>query len=129
MVHRALLGSMERFLGVLIEHYGGAFPVWLAPVQARVLPVADRHHAYAKNVCDRLKASGLRGEADARNEKIGFKIRDAEVQKIPYILVVGDKEMTAGTVSVRQRGGQDRGVMPLADLVQSVSAENAPQIA
>jgi threonyl-tRNA synthetase len=127
MVHRALLGSMERFLGVLIEHYGGAFPVWLAPVQARVLPVADRHHAYAKSVCDRLKASGLRGEADARNEKIGLKIRDAEVQKIPYILVVGDKEMTAGTVSVRQRGGQDRGVMPLADLVQTLSAENAPQ--
>jgi len=89
--------------------------------------VADRHHVYAKSVCDRLKASGLRGEADARNEKIGFKIRDAEVQKIPYILVVGDKEMTAGTVSVRQRGGQDRGVMPLADLVQTLSAENAPQ--
>ena len=127
MVHRALLGSMERFLGVLIEHYGGAFPVWLAPVQARVLPVADRHHAYATSVCDRLKASGLRGEMDARNEKIGFKIREAEVQKIPYILVVGDKEMTAGTVSVRQRGGQDRGVMPLTDLVESLSAENAPQ--
>jgi threonyl-tRNA synthetase len=127
MVHRALLGSMERFLGVLIEHYGGAFPVWLAPVQARVLPVADRHHAYATNVCDRLKASGLRGEMDARNEKVGFKIREAEVQKIPYILVVGDKEMTAGTVSVRQRGGQDRGVMPLTDLVESLSAENAPQ--
>jgi threonyl-tRNA synthetase len=129
MVHRALLGSMERFLGVLIEHYGGAFPVWLAPVQARVMPVADRHHAYAKSVSDRLKAAGLRGEVDGRNEKIGFKIREAEVQKIPYILVVGDKEMTAGTVSVRLRGGQDRGVMPLTDLVQSVSAENAPQAA
>lgn len=129
MVHRALLGSLERFLGVLIEHYGGAFPVWLAPVQARVLPVADRHHAYAKSVCDRLKASALRAEADLRSEKIGFKIREAEVQKIPYILVVGDKEMTAGTVSIRQRGGQDRGVMPLADLVQTVVAENAPQAA
>ncbi len=127
MVHRALLGSMERFLGVLIEHYGGAFPLWLAPVQARVLPVADRHHAYAGSVRDRLKASGLRAESDGRNEKIGFKIREAEVQKIPYILVVGDKEMTAGTVSVRQRGGQDRGVMPLADLIQTLSAENAPQ--
>jgi threonyl-tRNA synthetase len=129
MVHRALLGSMERFLGVLIEHYGGAFPVWLAPVQARVLPVADRHQAYATSVSDRLRAAGLRGEVDSRNEKIGLKIREAEVQKIPYILVVGDKEITAGTVSVRLRGGQDRGVMPLADLVQSMSAENAPQAA
>ena len=129
MIHRALLGSMERFLGVLIEHYGGGFPVWLAPVQARVLPVADRHHAYAKSVSDRLKGAGLRGEVDGRNEKIGFKIREAEVQKVPYILVVGDKEITAGTVSVRLRGGQDRGVMPLADLVQSMSAENAPQAA
>ncbi|RPI08198.1 MAG: threonine--tRNA ligase [Zetaproteobacteria bacterium] len=129
MVHRALLGSMERFLGVLIEHYGGAFPVWLAPVQARVLPVADRHHAYARSVCDRLAASGLRAESDLRSEKIGFKIREAEVQKIPFILVVGDKETTAGTVAVRQRGGQDRGVMPLEDLVQTVAAENAPQAA
>ena len=129
MVHRALLGSMERFLGVLIEHYGGAFPVWLAPVQARVLPVADRHHTYARSVCDRLVASGLRAESDLRSEKIGFKIREAEVQKIPFILVVGDKETTAGTVAVRQRGGQDRGVMPLEDLVQTVAAENAPQAA
>ena len=129
MVHRALLGSMERFLGVLIEHYGGAFPVWLSPTQVRTLPVADRHHAYAQSVCDRLKATGLRAEVDLRSEKVGFKIRDAEVQKIPYILVVGDKEMTAGTVSVRQRGGQDRGVMPLADLIQALSAENAPQAA
>jgi threonyl-tRNA synthetase len=126
MVHRALLGSMERFLGVLIEHYGGAFPVWLAPVQARVLPVADRHHPYAEDVCRQLRAAGLRAEADRRNEKIGFKIREAEVQKIPYILVVGDKEQAAGTVSVRQRGGQDRGVMPLADLIRTVVAENAP---
>jgi threonyl-tRNA synthetase len=129
MVHRALLGSMERFLGILIEHYGGAFPVWLAPVQARVLPVADRHHDYARSVRDRLAASGLRAETDLRSEKIGFKIREAEVQKIPYILVVGDKETTAGTVAVRQRGGQDRGVMPLAELAQTVAAENAPQAA
>jgi threonyl-tRNA synthetase len=129
MVHRALLGSLERFLGVLIEHYGGAFPFWLAPVQVRVLPVSDRHRAYAKQVCEGLRAAGLRGEEDVRSEKIGFKIREAEVQKIPYILVVGDKEMTAGTVSVRQRGGQDRGVMPLTDLLQSLSAQNAPQIA
>ncbi len=129
MVHRALLGSIERFLGVLIEHFGGAFPVWLAPVQARVLPVTDRHHEYAASVVARLRSEGLRGEADTRNEKIGFKIREAEVQKIPYILVVGDKETAAGTVSVRLRGGQDRGVMPLADLVHSLTMENKPQAA
>jgi threonyl-tRNA synthetase len=129
MVHRALLGSMERFLGVLIEHYGGAFPTWLAPVQARVLPVADRHHGYAGQVAARLQADGLRGEVDTRNEKIGFKIREAEVQKIPYILVVGDKETAAGTVSVRLRGGQDRGVMPLADFVTTLASENKPQAA
>jgi len=129
MVHRALLGSIERFLGVLIEHYGGAFPAWLAPVQARVLPVADRHHEYASSVVARLRAEGLRGEADTRNEKIGFKIREAEVQKIPYILVVGDKETAAGTVSVRLRGGQDRGVMPLADFVHVLATENKPQAA
>jgi threonyl-tRNA synthetase len=128
MVHRALLGSMERFLGVLIEHYGGAFPTWLAPVQVRVLPVADRHHEYAGKVVSRLLADALRGEVDSRNEKIGLKIREAELQKIPYILVVGDKEAAAGTVSVRLRGGQDRGVMPLADFVHWVTAESKPQV-
>jgi len=129
MVHRALLGSLERFLGVLIEHYGGAFPVWLAPVQARILPVADRHHAYARTILERLTSAGLRGEVDVRNEKIGFKIREAEVEKIPYILVVGDKELAAETAAVRQRGGQDRGVMPLAELIRLLVAENAPQAA
>jgi threonyl-tRNA synthetase len=127
MVHRALLGSMERFLGVLVEHYGGAFPAWLAPVQARLLPVADRHSAYAESVLARLRAANLRAEVDGRSEKVGFKIRDAEVQKIPYILVVGDKEAAAGTVSVRLRGGQDRGVMPLADFVATLAADSKPQ--
>ncbi len=129
MVHRALLGSMERFLGILIEHYGGAFPTWLAPMQVRVLPVADRHHEYAATVVGRLRAGGLRGEVDTRNEKIGFKIREAEVQKIPHILVVGDKETAAGTVSVRLRGGQDRGVMPLVDFVHWLASESKPQAA
>jgi threonyl-tRNA synthetase len=129
MVHRALLGSMERFLGVLIEHYGGAFPFWLAPVQARVLPVADRHQAYVQEVVARLRQEKVRAEVDLRSEKIGFKIREAEMQKIPYILVVGDKETTAGTVSVRLRGGQDRGVMPLVDLLRTMTADNAPQAA
>jgi threonyl-tRNA synthetase len=129
MVHRALLGSMERFLGVLIEHYGGAFPTWLAPVQVRLLPVADRHRAYAETVVSRLTTAGLRGEVDARKEKIGFKIREAEIQKIPYIVVVGDKETAAGTVSVRLRGGQDKGGMPLADFVNSLIPENTPRAA
>jgi threonyl-tRNA synthetase len=129
MVHRALLGSLERFLGVLIEHYGGAFPTWLAPLQARVLPVADRHRAYAAQVVAALRGAGLRAEADERKEKVGFKIREAEVQKIPYILVVGDKEAAAGTVSVRARGGQDRGAIPIPDFVRTLHAENAPQTA
>jgi threonyl-tRNA synthetase len=129
MVHRALLGSMERFLGVLVEHYGGAFPVWLAPVQARLLPIADRHQAYAREALAALKAAGLRAEADLRSEKIGLKIREAELQKIPYILVMGDKETAAGTVSVRLRGGQDRGAMPLTDVIRSITADNAPQAA
>jgi threonyl-tRNA synthetase len=127
MVHRALLGSMERFLGVLIEHYGGAFPPWLAPVQVRVLPVADRHHPYATAVADRLRGEGVRVEFDGRNEKIGLKVREAEVQKVPYVLVVGDKESAAGTVSVRLRGGRDRGVMPLADFVASLTPERKPR--
>ena len=127
MVHRALLGSMERFLGVLIEHYGGAFPPWLAPVQVRLLPVADRHHAYATSVAERLRGEGVRVECDGRNEKIGLKVREAEVQKIPYVLVVGDKESAAGTVSVRLRGGQDRGVMPLADFMASLAPERKPR--
>ena len=98
-------------------------------MQARVLPLADRHHGYAGQVVARLQADGLRGEVDTRNEKIGFKVREAEVQKIPYILVVGDKETAAGTVSVRLRGGQDRGVMPLADFVTTLASENKPQAA
>jgi len=127
MVHRALLGSMERFLGVLIEHYGGAFPTWLAPMQARVLPVADRHHAYAQTVVARLRSANMRAEVDGRSEKVSFKIREAEVQKIPYILVVGDRETAAGRVSVRLRGGQDHGVMPLADFVAALATESKPQ--
>jgi threonyl-tRNA synthetase len=98
-------------------------------VQVRLLPVADRHRAYAETVVSRLRAAGLRGEVDARNEKIGFKIREAEVQKIPYIVVVGDKETAAGTVSVRLRGGKDKGVMPLADFISSLIPENTPQAA
>jgi threonyl-tRNA synthetase len=126
MVHRALLGSLERFLGVLIEHHGGAFPTWLAPVQARVVPVADRFVPYAQRVSDRLRGTGARAEVDVRSEKVGFKIRDAEVQKVPYILVVGEREEARGSVSVRKRGGQDLGVMPIDDLLVSMQRELDP---
>ena len=111
MVHRALFGSLERFFGILIEHYAGAFPVWLAPVQAIILPITDRHHNYARKVYDQLRRAGVRVELDQRNEKVGFKIREAEVQKIPYMLIVGDKEVESNTVSVRHKGEGDIGGM------------------
>jgi threonyl-tRNA synthetase len=113
MIHRAVLGSLERFFGGLIEHYAGAFPMWLAPVQAVVLPITERHHAYAREVAAKLEETGLRVEIDDRNEKIGYKIREGEVQKIPYMLVVGDKEMASGQVSVRARNRKDLGSMAL----------------
>jgi threonyl-tRNA synthetase len=109
MVHRALLGSLERFFGVLIEHYGGAFPLWLAPVQAVVVPVAERHKPYAQAVANELRSLGLRVHVDDRSEKMGYKIREAQVQKVPYMLVVGDKEVAAGNVSVRHRHAGDLG--------------------
>jgi threonyl-tRNA synthetase len=115
MIHRALLGSIERFVGVLIEHYAGAFPVWLAPVQAIVLPIADRHLEYAERVADRLRSAGLRVEVDGRREKVNAKIRDAQLQKIPYMLVVGDKEVEAEAVAVRLRSGENLGAQPIAD--------------
>jgi threonyl-tRNA synthetase len=123
MVHRALLGSMERFFGVLIEHYGGAFPLWLAPVQMLVLPIADRHHDYARQVEQRLSAAGFRVEVDARNEKLGYKIREAQAQKHPYMLVVGDRDVEAGTVSVRAREQGDLGARPLDAFIQSAKGE------
>jgi len=123
MVHRALLGSMERFFGVLIEHFGGAFPLWLAPVQLMMIPVADRHIPYANEVAEKLKAAGFRVEVDAGNERMQAKIRNAQLQKIPYMLVVGDKDQAAGTVSVRKRGGEDLGAKPLDEFVAQAKAE------
>ena len=117
MVHRALFGSVERFFGVLIEHYAGAFPFWLAPVQVGLVPISERHVEYAKKVEAELQAAGLRVELDARNEKMNAKIRDLANQKIPYILVFGDKEQEAGAVSVRTRGKGDQGAMPLAQFI------------
>jgi threonyl-tRNA synthetase len=113
MVHRALLGSLERFFGVLIEHYGGAFPVWLAPTQAVVIPIADRHLDYARQVEAKLKEKGLRVQVDERPERINLKIRQAQLDKVPYMLVVGDKEVAASSVSVRLRSGEDLGLQPL----------------
>lgn len=109
MLHRVILGAIERFMGVLIEHYGGAFPVWLAPVQAILLSVTDRHIPYGKTVYQQLMDAGIRVEGDFRNEKLGYKIREAQTQKIPYMLVIGDKEMASGEVAVRQRGGDNLG--------------------
>ena len=117
MVHRALFGSVERFFGVLIEHYAGAFPLWLAPVQMGLVPIGERHKAYAEKVEAELKAAGFRVEVDARNEKMNAKIRDFANRKTPYILVFGDKEEAAGAVSVRTRGKGDQGSMPLTDFI------------
>jgi threonyl-tRNA synthetase len=117
MIHRAIFGSIERFLGALIEQYGGAFPAWLAPVQVKLLPIADRHADGAQKIKEKLMAAGARVEVDDRREKIGLKIREAEMQKIPYMLVVGDKELAAGTVAVRGRGQKDLGVIPIDDFI------------
>lgn len=118
MLHRAILGSLERFIGILIEHHAGALPVWLAPVQAVVMNITDRTKSYAAEVAQALSNQGVRAEVDLRNEKIGFKIREHTIQKIPYLLVVGDRELDAGTIAVRTRTGEDLGVMTLAELVQ-----------
>jgi len=129
MIHRALLGSLERFFGVLIEHYGGAFPVWLAPVQARLIPIADRHLDYAYQVQKELVAAGLRADVDASGERMQAKIRDAQMQKIPYMLVVGDREAEANTVNLRLRTGDKRGAVPVAEfiaLAQEAVAEKRP---
>jgi len=120
MIHRALLGSIERFFGMLIEHYAGAFPVWLAPVQAKAVSITDKQIEYAKSVRDRLLAAGIRSELDARSEKMGFKIREAALEKVPYILVMGDKEVQQNAVAVRERGGNDLGVMPLSEFIEIV---------
>ena len=123
MVHRALLGSMERFMGVLIEHYDGAFPTWLAPVQAQIIPIAERHNEYDRRVGATLAESGLRAHVDERNERMNAKIRDAQMQKVPYMLVVGDREAEAEAAAVRLRSGEDLGAMPVADVASLISAE------
>ena len=123
MIHRALMGSIERFFGILIEHYGGAFPTWLAPVQAVVLNITDHQRDYVAAVVTQLKTAGFRAEADLRNEKIGFKIREAEKAKVPFMLVAGNREMQDGTLSVRGRSGSNLGTMTVAEVLGLLGTE------
>jgi threonyl-tRNA synthetase len=125
VIHRAIFGSFERFIALLLEHYAGALPLWLAPVQAVVLPISDRHLVYAASVRDRLQAAGLRAKLDERQEKIGYKIREAQLQKIPYMLVVGDRESAEGTISVRTRTGGDQGPTTVSDFIMQATEDIA----
>ena len=125
MIHRVVFGSIERFIGVITEHYAGAFPTWLAPVQVKILPITDRAADYCSELKEKLDAAGYRVEVDSRNEKIGYKIRGAQLEKIPYMLVIGDKETEAGTVAVRTREGKDLGAMPLDDFLARIQKEVA----
>ena len=123
MIHRVVFGSIERFIGIITEHFAGAFPLWLSPVQVKVMPITDRTADYAKAVAERLGAAGVRVETDLRNEKIGYKIREAQLHKLPYMLVVGDREAESGAVAVRTRGGEDLGAMPLDAFIERVTGE------
>jgi len=125
MLHRAILGSLERFIGILIEHHAGAFPAWLAPIQVMVLNITDRQADYVKSVTEVLAQKGFRVRFDLRNEKIGFKIREHTLQKVPYLLVIGDREMQDSTVAVRTRSGEDRGVMSIEAFATLLSDEIA----
>ncbi|MEH6456881.1 MAG: threonine--tRNA ligase, partial [Cocleimonas sp.] len=125
MLHRAILGSFERFIGILIEHHEGRFPLWLSPVQAVVLNITDKQSDFVQNVENRLKKSGIRVSTDLRNEKIGFKIREHTLQRTPYLLVVGDREVENDSVAVRTRSGEDLGTMTVDQLIETISQENA----
>jgi len=120
MLHRVILGAIERFMGILIEHYAGAFPVWLSPVQASILTVTDRHIPHGEEVYSRLMDAGVRCEKDFRNEKLGYKIREGQMQKVPYMLVIGDREVESGTISPRQRDGKNLGSVSVSDFVSIV---------
>ena len=124
MVHRTVLGSMERFMACLVEHYAGAFPVWLAPVQVVIIPIADRHLDYAKQICNTLREEDIRVQVDDRTERMNLKIREAQLAKIPYMVIVGDKELANTTVSVRLRNGEDLGSMQLTEFKDEGSNDN-----
>src|SRR5438874_8999868 len=121
MIHRAVTGSTERFMAMVIEHFAGAFPVWLAPVQAMIIPIADRHIEYANEVAQALKDASVRVEVDARSERMNAKVRDAQLQKIPYMLVVGDKEAAENAVAVRLRTNENLGATPLDSFVERIT--------
>ena len=123
MIHRAPFGSMERFVGVLIEHFAGAFPLWLSPVQVRILTIADRHIDHGCAVLKQLTTAGFRGELDKRQEKIGLKIREAQLEKIPYMLVIGDRELENGTVALRSRKDGDQGSRSISEVINSLNEE------
>jgi threonyl-tRNA synthetase len=123
MLHRAILGSLERFIGILIEHYAGAMPLWLSPIQAVLMNITDRQADYVEKCLKSLQDNGFRAESDLRNEKIGFKIREHTLMRVPYLLVVGDREMEEGTVAVRTRKGEDLGSMPLQDFIERMRKE------
>ena len=123
MIHRAIFGSFDRFIGILTEHYAGAFPLWLSPVQVKILPIADAHHEYAKEVLNKFEEAGIRVELDDRQEKIGYKIREAQLQKIPYMIILGDKEVEAKAVGVRSRKAGDIGQMSIEDFMNKIKEE------
>jgi threonyl-tRNA synthetase len=123
MIHRVVFGSIERFIGILIEHFAGFFPLWLAPVQVKVLPVSERHIDYAKSVVDKLKENGIRVELDDRSEKIGYKIREAQLQKVNYMLILGDKEIESESVSVRSHSEGDKGSVKLDKFIDELTDE------
>ena len=128
MIHRVCFGSVERFIGILIEHFAGAFPTWLAPIQVKVLPISEKYEEYAKAVKKSLDEAGIRADIDLRSEKIGYKIREAQTQKIPYMLVVGQKEEAENTVSVRSRFKGDEGAKALNDFIASIKEEISSRI-
>ena len=123
MIHRVVFGSIERFMGILIEHFAGKFPLWLSPVQVKILPISDKFIGYVKEIQSHLQKEGLRCEIDGRSEKIGFKIRTAQLEKVPYMLIAGEKEVKAGSVSVRRRDGGDLGSMTIDSLLEALHKE------
>ena len=123
LIHRALFGSFERFIGIITEHFAGAFPIWLAPVQVKVMPISDNQAEYAKQIFETLQEAGIRTELDDRQEKIGYKIREAQLQKIPYMLILGEKEVEAKSVGVRSRKEGDIGAMKLEEFIEKAKQE------
>ena len=128
MIHRVIFGSIERFIAILTEHFAGAFPVWIAPTQVTVIPVSERQYDYAKEIAGRLNELDIRVESDLRSEKVGYKIREAQLKKVPYMLILGDKEVGGGSVSVRDRKEGDKGAMKLQDFISHIQNEIAGKI-